>query len=142
MQRSVWNYGWVNHSLQKANPIYKKFFSFENINKLLDKIVQLGYARPGIGEGLFFRMYKTWAAWPGYVRTSVSKYQRCPQLEDAHVEFLNEQFMRINLPDVQSKQVLYDAYDRDRRSPLRPIARPILIDCRMKHPIYTENRLR
>lgn len=104
--------------------VYLDYFSQANVDRLLDRVQRMGYPRPSPrGDGLYRQMYRIYESYPGYQGVTAGRWDLGTVRR--HVFFMNDQFMRLYGPDMGAKQMLYDAYDRDRSSPLRPIDNPV-----------------
>ncbi len=130
----------LNHSAQRSD-VYKVFFGFDNIRRLMDRVEAKGFPRPAHdSEGLYRNLYRIYQAYPGYQGVGADYWNRGTLLR--HVEFMNDRFMALYLPDMYAKQALYDRYDMDRSSPLRAPDIPYLDYCKKRAPVYTGRLLR
>jgi hypothetical protein len=123
--------------------VYKVYFSRRNVDRLCDAVASMGYPRPRPdGDGLYRNMYRIYQLYPGYQGVDVQLYSQ-PGVVERWVEFMDQQFLELYKGDMYAKQRLYDAYDRDRSSPLRPIPYPeVTSGDRGCIGVYTGNRLR
>lgn len=126
----------LNHSAQQSD-VYKVFFSFRNISSLLDRVESMGFPRPADNsEGLYRNMYRIYQIYPGYQGIGADYWNRGTLMR--HVQFMNDQFMRLYVPEIYAKQALYSAYDKSRSSPLQPPLTPYLDYCTGRRaPVYT-----
>lgn len=131
---------WPNASSQQ-NDVYKLFFSFANISKLLDRVEAMGFPRPKAdSDGMYANLFKVYRNYPGYQGVGPEHWTRETLLR--HVEFLNGIYMRLFVPEMYAKQALYDDYDRRRSSPLQAPDTPYLDYCTRRAPIYTGRLMR
>lgn len=108
-----------------VSDVYSLYFSRNNIDKILNTVQSMGFPRPASGgDGLYRQMYRIYQLYPGYQAVDASRWDSGAVW--AHVEFMNNQFLQMYLPEMRAKRMLYEAYDRDRTTNLRPIPNPVM----------------
>ena len=130
----------LNPSAQKSD-VYKLFFSYANIGRIADRVERMGFPRPATdGDGIYRQLYRIYQIYPGYQGVGPTHWTHETLIK--HVEFMNERFFQLYIPDLYAKQALYDAYDRDRSSPLRTPDIPFMDYCTRRAPIFTGRLMR